>query len=176
MVHVVGVLRTATPTNSGCATCARVSMRMGPRVRNLGFRGQGSAYALLLCRSPWKRLAEVAALVFVTASTWFLVTYWSPCAPLPDAARPLVMQPRSRTDAITAVISHMGALLHLCWKWVLTGPQALPCAVHTHAMGFRVVSLHPCRQGCIGSVRLAGLIWLEASGDRAALVPCKEPQ
>ena len=43
--------------------------------------------AISRCRSPWKRLAEVAALVFVTASIWFLVTYWSPCAPLPDAAR-----------------------------------------------------------------------------------------
>jgi hypothetical protein len=28
------------------------------------------------------------ALVFVTASIWFLVAYGSPCAALPDAARP----------------------------------------------------------------------------------------
>ncbi|KAK9816592.1 hypothetical protein WJX72_002361 [[Myrmecia] bisecta] len=34
-------------------------------------------------RHPWKRLAEVMCLVFVTATIWFIVCYSSPCATLP---------------------------------------------------------------------------------------------
>ena len=35
-------------------------------------------------RSPWKRLAEVVALSFVTASLWFVLAWSSPCSPLPS--------------------------------------------------------------------------------------------
>ena len=35
-------------------------------------------------RSPWKRLAEVVVLSFVTASLWFALAWSSPCSPLPS--------------------------------------------------------------------------------------------
>lgn len=35
-------------------------------------------------RSPWRRLAEVVCLSFVTASVWFLMAWGSPCRPLPS--------------------------------------------------------------------------------------------
>ncbi len=38
-------------------------------------------------RSPWRRLAEVVCLSFVTASIWFLMAWSSPCRPLPSPVR-----------------------------------------------------------------------------------------
>lgn len=35
-------------------------------------------------RSPWRRLAEVVCLSFVTASVWFAMAWSSPCRPLPS--------------------------------------------------------------------------------------------
>ena len=39
------------------------------------------------CRSSMRRLLEVMALVFVTASIWFFVAWASPCRPLPGDVR-----------------------------------------------------------------------------------------
>ena len=59
----------------------------GPRKPQQDSRASSETHILLLhvlARSPWRRLAEVMALVFVTATLWFLIAFWSPCAPLPE--------------------------------------------------------------------------------------------